>query len=303
MKYLSLFSGIEAATAAWESLGWECVGVSEIDPFACEVLKQRYPHITNLGDITKITEEQLYELEADVIVGGSPCQSFSSAGKGEGLEDPRGRLMLEYVRVVRTVRPTWFVWENVSGVLSNGGGVSFGTLLREMVELGYHLCWRVLDAQHFGVPQRRRRVFLVGYSGADRECCAKVLFDPEGRSRDFETIGQAQQEDTRTVESGAGNHEGQIFSCLQTTCGDYSRSDNFNMIELGDRVRRLTPLECERLQGFPDNHTRIKWRNRSEDKCPDGPRYKALGNSMAVPVVKWIGRNIECYDERYYLPW
>jgi DNA (cytosine-5)-methyltransferase 1 len=304
MRYLSLFSGIEAATMAWKDFGWECVGVSEIDAFACELLQQRHPTIPNLGDITKITKEQLDELgTVDIVVGGSPCQSFSTAGKRGGLKDARGKLMYDYIQVVRTVRPKWFVWENVPGVLSMDEGRAFGTLLREMADIGYSLCWRMLDAQYFGVPHRRRRVFLIGHIGTDRDCCAKVLFDPEGRSRYFKKTRQAQKNSTNKVEESTGDYKGQIFRCLQTTCGDYSRSDNFNMIELGDRVRKLTPIECERLQGFTDNYTLIRWRNKSENKCPDGLRYKALGNSMAVPVMKWIGHNIKIYDERFYLPW
>ena len=127
MKYLSLFSGIEAASVAWHDFGWTCVGVSEIDPFPCAVLKERFPDVPNLGDITEITKERLDEIKAengaiDIVVGGSPCQSFSVAGQRKGLEDPRGNLMFEYCRVVRTVRPKYFIWENVPGALSSGKG-------------------------------------------------------------------------------------------------------------------------------------------------------------------------------------
>lgn len=414
MRYLSLFSGIEAATAAWHDWGWECVGVSEIDAFPCEVLKQRYPHIPNLGDITKITQEKLDELgTVDIVVGGSPCQSFSTAGKREGLEDPRGKLMLEYIRVVGTVRPKWFIWENVPGVLSSDNGRAFGTLLRQMADIGYSLCWRVLDAQHFGVPQRRRRVFLVGHLGADRECAAKVLFDPYCLSRNFAKSTQKKKKaatndgsclasgnqtagtilgehgrlqfadnqsaftgnfhvlenvdrlqlsrlnhhiingrqdpitssvaqplttdtsgldnvfcdvyngsvsdvaPTMTTATGITNGSGpKLLQTPYTQSGFASYSQGFGTLTATDHkrpeqhiaathdnIRRLTPVECERLQGFPDNHTRIKWRGKDENKCPDGHRYKALGNSMAVPVMRWIGHNINQYDERYYLPW
>lgn len=414
MRYLSLFSGIEAATAAWHDWGWECVGVSEIDAFPCEVLKQRYPHIPNLGDITKITQEKLHELgTVDIVVGGSPCQSFSTAGKREGLEDPRGKLMLEYIRVVGTVRPKWFIWENVPGVLSSDNGRAFGTLLREMADIGYSLCWRVLDAQHFGVPQRRRRVFLVGHLGTDRECAAKVLFDPYCLSRNFAKSTQKKKKaatndgsclasgnqtagtilgehgrlqfadnqsaftgnfhvlenvdkhqlsrlnhhiingrqdpitssvaqplttdtsgldnvfcdvyngsvsdvaPTMTTATGITNGSGpKLLQVPFTQSGFASYSKGFGTLTATDHkrpeqhiaathdnIRRLTPVECERLQGFPDNHTRIKWRGKDENKCPDGHRYKALGNSMAVPVMRWIGHNINQYDERYYLPW
>lgn len=350
MRYLSLFSGIEAATMAWKDFGWECVGVSEIDKFPCEVLRQRHPTINNFGDITQITKEQLDELgTVDIVVGGSPCQSFSTAGNRGGLEDPRGKLMYDYIRVVRTVRPKWFVWENVPGVLSLDGGRAFGTLLREMADIGYSLCWRVLDAQHFGVPQRRRRVFLVGHIGTDAECAAKVLFDPESRSRDFGTSTASKQKTSSGTPERSRIHSrlwtqnshfevryinknGQIAGSLCANAGqrqqnylhqkpytqngfaqyragygtltatDFKRPECHLSI-CGDIVRRLTPIECERLQGFPDNYTQIQWRKKSIENCPDGHRYKALGNSMAVPVMKWIGHNIKEYDERYYLPW
>ena len=164
MRYISLFSGVEAATLAWEPLGWEPVAFAEIEPFPSAVLAHRWPDVPNLGDVTKVDWSK-YRGTVDLVVGGSPCQAFSVAGKREGLLDERGQLMLEYVRAVREVEPRWFLWENVPGVLSQDGGRAFGTLLREMDELGYGMAWRVLDAQFFGVAQRRRRVFLVGCLG------------------------------------------------------------------------------------------------------------------------------------------
>ena len=174
MRYVSLFSGIEAATLAWEPLGWEPVAFAEIEPFPSAVLAERWPEIPNLGDVTRV-DWTPYRGAVDVVVGGSPCQSFSIAGKRQGLMDSRGQLMLEYVRAVAEVGPRWFVWENVPGVLSQDGGRAFGTLLREMDDLGYGLAWRVLDAQFFGVAQRRRRVFLVGCLGSGGGASA-VLF-------------------------------------------------------------------------------------------------------------------------------
>lgn len=163
LKYISLFSGIEAASVAWEPLGWEPVAFSEIEPFPCELLKQRYPSVPNLGDITEI-DWSAYRGAVDLIVGGSPCQSFSIAGNREGLKGESG-LMFEYIRAVREVLPRYFVWENVPGALSSEQGAAFGQLLHEMDVCGYGLAWRVLDAQFFGVAQRRRRVFLVGCLG------------------------------------------------------------------------------------------------------------------------------------------
>lgn len=164
MRYISLFSGIEAATVAWEPLGWEPVCFAELDPFPCAVLEHRYPDVPNVGDVTKVNWRK-FKSKCDVVVGGSPCQSFSVAGKREGLSGESG-LMFEYIRAVREVRPKWFLWENVQGALSSEGGQAFRQLLSEMDKLGYGLAWRVLDAQFFGVAQRRRRVFLVGRLGA-----------------------------------------------------------------------------------------------------------------------------------------
>lgn len=181
MKYVSLFSGIEAATVAWEPLGWEPLCFAEFDEFPSAVLAERYPNVPNVGDVTKVKWKK-YRGKCDLVVGGSPCQSFSIAGKREGLQGESG-LMFEYIRAIREIRPRWFLWENVPGALSSEGGEAFRQLLSEMDKLGYGLAWRVLDAQFFGVAQRRRRLFLVGRLGA----CPPigVLVEPEslrGRS-------------------------------------------------------------------------------------------------------------------------
>lgn len=179
MRYISLFSGIEAASAAWAPLGWEPLAFAEIEPFCCELLQKRFPAVPNLGDVSGVDWSE-YRGKCDLIIGGSPCQAFSVAGRRKGLDDPRGRLMLEYARAVRDVAPRWVLWENVPGVLSQDEGRAFGTLLGLLEDCGYSLSWRVLDAQFFGVPQRRRRVFLVGHPRA--ECAAAVLFEPESLS-------------------------------------------------------------------------------------------------------------------------
>lgn len=183
MKYVSIFSGIEAATVAWHPLGWEPLAFSEIDPFPSAVLQHHYPDIPNLGDITKI-DWSPYVGAADIVVGGSPCQSFSVAGKREGLAGASG-LMFEYIRAVRALRPRWFVWENVPGAFTSERGGAYRQLLSEMDALGYGLAWRVLDAQFFGVAQRRERVFLVGSLGTMR--CAEVLFERESLSWDHQS--------------------------------------------------------------------------------------------------------------------
>ena len=190
-RYVSIFSGVEAATLAWEPLGWEPVAFSEIEPFPCAVLAERWPDIPNLGDITKIDWKEEIDGAIDLVVGGSPCQSFSVAGKREGLKGASG-LMFEYIRCVQELRPRWFLWENVPGALTSEDGGAFGQLLREMDELGYSLAWRVLDAQFFGVAQRRRRLFLVGHLGA--ESPAEVLFEPDCLSRNPQSSREKREE-------------------------------------------------------------------------------------------------------------
>ena len=181
MRYISLFSGIEAASIAWGPLGWEPVCFAELDEFPSAVLAERFPAVPNVGDVTKVNWKK-YRGKCDVVVGGSPCQSFSIAGKREGLKGESG-LMFEYIRAVREVRPRWFLWENVPGALTSERGEAFRQLLSEMDALGYGLAWRVLDAQFFGVAQRRERVFLVGRLGERPP--VEVLFDGDGLQWDF----------------------------------------------------------------------------------------------------------------------
>jgi len=501
MNYLSVCSGIEAATVAWHPLGWRAVGFSEIEKFPSQVLAHHYPDVPNLGDMTKFKEWNL-ESNVDVFVGGTPCQSFSVAGLRKGLDDPRGNLMLTYLAIARQYRPRWLVWENVPGVLSSNGGLDFASLLRGMGELGYGFAYRVLDAQYFGVAQRRRRVFVVGYLGDWRRAAA-VLFErhslsgdiapsrekgegsskyagkgvaecsptigcelskqvnnqmignaeafyiPESKTFSLQGAGETSQssngdgwnEDVsftlnridihgiaqqipfgvsekpdvshclRSGASKADKHESTTYiaqpisydmkqhhnpqptntvqlttkNCSMvrgdtplvqpipfdttqiTSKANYSKpqagdpchplaatahvpaitigTDLYNGAITGDvaatmsthsgngtssgpsvmqpigfeanmslqqpstggvfqtltrrthasvnvnmAVRRLTPVECERLQGFPDNYTDIKPKGKA---TPDGPRYKALGNSMAVPVMAWIGKRIQ----------
>lgn len=190
MRYISIFSGIEAASVAWSDLGWEPVAFAEVEPFPCELLKQRFPDVPNLGDVTQIDWSE-YAGSVDLIVGGSPCQSFSVAGNREGLEGESG-LMFEYIRAVRDVMPRYFIWENVPGALSSEEGAAFRQLLSEMDELGYGLAGRVLDAQFFGVAQRRRRVFLVGSLGTMR--AAEILFEPESLLWDTPSSRDKRQE-------------------------------------------------------------------------------------------------------------
>ncbi|AYL05332.1 phage N-6-adenine-methyltransferase [Enterobacter kobei] len=476
MKYGSVCSGIEAASKAWEPLGWKPAWFSEIEPFPSAVLAHHWPEVSNLGDMTKIADAVFAgEVEApDVLVGGTPCQAFSIAGLREGLSDDRGQLTLSYVELANAIDAkrrergepeAIIVWENVPGVLSskdNAFGCFLAGLAGESSELQPSggkwthagcvsgpqrvIAWRVLDAQFFGVAQRRRRVFVVasarkgfdpaevlfefdsvrrdsaprretqkavaaltargvGTCGADdnqaqaghliAQCANGDVshtlkgegFDgsEDGTGRgvpvvafgggntaghidvatactahgirlDFDTetfaVHCTQDPDTnRELAHTLGRNNGQENACIAFSYKDNgadatsdlsptiragnhdkshansgqppaiayafkagqgakaggigyaeeqsptltSASSGTNLapaVMHGIAVRRLTPIECERLQGFPDNHTLIGWRGKDATECPDGPRYKAIGNSMAVPVMRWIGERI-----------
>lgn len=417
--YGSVCSGIEAATAAWHPLGWRPAWFCEIDAFPSAVLAHHHPKVKNYGDFTQLLDPAhpaRHGAPIDVLVGGTPCQSFSQAGGRAGLDDPRGQLMLRYLDLVGALRPRWIVWENVPGVLSSGGGRDFGALLGGLADLGYGVAYRVLDARYFGVPQRRRRVFVVGHSGGDCERAARVLALDEGVRGHLASRGGSRKEAAAATRGGAavggeqvttftearGGNDGGVygdgtvptlrsgggrpsfaanitsfmatmggnhgrgysdgttpglrgvgsktpiavavtpFDTTQITCptngsqpragdtghplsatahppaivwcpdvsgplGGASQSGGFRTTDLDNNgayivscrrdtvVRRLTPRECERLQGFPDDHTLIPWKGKP---ATDGHRYKALGNSMAVPVMRWIGERIQQEDAR-----
>ncbi len=441
-SYLSVCSGIEAASVGWAGLGWRCAGLSEIEPFPRAVLQHHFPEVPLYGDFTQIQADDVGSI--DLLVGGTPCQSFSVAGLRGGLGDDRGNLALGYIKLAERTRPRWLVWENVPGVFSSSGGEDFrcflsglvrwrvtipeggwqnsGVIAAGPVDGAYGVAWRVLDAQHFGVPQRRRRVFVVGYLGDWRRAAA-VLFERKslqgdspprrekgqiaptiparstgggGLGTDFDCDGglierkwpaemaptlnahfgdkmgledqhalngaglfvpayapttahslrgegfdasedgtgrgtslvatavqeraisenpasgpqgKGYQEDTAFTLEARGTPQavafalrgrdagavpevsGEVVNALRSASGGSTR----DMIA-SSAVRRLTPVECERLQGFPDNWTRIPYRNKPTDKCPDGPRYKTIGNSMAVPVMRWMGERISMVE-------
>jgi DNA-cytosine methyltransferase len=217
MRYLSVCSGVEAASVAWHPLGWEAVGYSEIEKFPSEVLAHHYPNTPNFGDMTKYKEWNTNGT-VELLVGGTPCQSFSVAGLRKGLEDPRGNLALVYCGILDKFRPKWFVWENVPGVLSSNDGRDFGSFLGAVAELGYGFAYRVLDAQYFGVPQRRRRVFVVGCLG-DWLSPAKVLFERESLLRNPPPSRQAREEASAFSPSSFGNY-GEGVGTLRRDGGD-----------------------------------------------------------------------------------
>jgi len=447
LRYLSVCSGIEAATVAWHPLGWTPFGFAEIEAFPSAVLAHHYGSnlpgekltsngVPNFGNMECFNEWP--DADIDVLVGGTPCQSFSVAGLRKGLADPRGNLALVYLGIVDRYRPKWFVWENVPGVLSSNGGRDFGSFLGGIQQLGYGFSYRVLDAQYirvdgFGraVPQRRRRVFVVGNS-TDWRRAAAVLFEPESMSGNPAPRRETGKDVAPTISArtkgggglgtdfdcdgglvagaickdsfsgGAGGRPegaaaghflpvtlsstGDVAHCLnaggmgrqdyetETVIAHALRADGFDAsedgtgrgtsiipvvaasltrgaessgkggyagrrqeddvnivalqthaiqagavrenpdsgpdgvgvqadaaytlearaevqaVQSGWAVRRLTPLECERLQAFPDGYTVAPFRGKP---AADGPRYKALGNSMAVNAMRWLGRRIE----------
>ena len=449
MRYGSVCSGIEAASVAWQPLGWKAAWFSEIDKFPSAVLAHRFPDVPNLGDMTKYKDWP--DDPIDLLVGGTPCQSFSIAGLRKGLADPRGNLMLTYLAIAKRYRPRWIVWENVSGVRSSHHGRDFGTFLGALGELGYGWAYRSLDAQYAGLAQRRERVFVVGCLG-DWRRAAEVLFEPASLSWDTpacvaqrqgaarrtsraprrgrlwrqiaEAFGAGETVDGGLIapvtanpltanmakgvnttmdegktmiahslrgEDGTGHgiplaarsllgkdnssHQADKETYIPVAIQERAVSENLSngpqgkgyqeniayTLEARNKVqavafdmrgrdggampegphdtaniraanggssrsyvaspmavRRLTPRECERLQGFPDDWTLISGqaRKRLEDDmleylrasypdlsraeaerlAKDGPRYKAIGNSMAVPVMRWIGERIDLFE-------
>jgi len=355
-RYLSICAGIEAASVAWTPLGWSPVAFAEMDKFPSAVLAHHYPEVPNLGDVTRFAEWP--DLAFDVLVGGTPCQSFSIAGLRKGLADPRGNLALTYLAIADRYRPEWLVWENVPGVRSVDGGRAFGAFLGGLGELGYGWAYRSLDAQYFGLAQRRERVFVVGHLGDWRRAAA-VLFEPESLRGDSPPRRETGKRVAKTVTGGSGVRGygspsgsggggvdliaadiaptipsrpigggglGTDFDCdggliagtVTARAGKGPDSDctttlvthSLRAVEVADTlgvganqtsgfqsevaashggVRRLTPRECCRLQGFPDDYLDITYRGKP---AADGNKYRALGNSMAVPVISWLGRRI-----------
>lgn len=335
MRYGSVCSGIEAATVAWRPLGWRCAFVSEIARFQSAVLAKRLPGVPNLGDFTKIQPGD-YEGDIDLLVGGTPCQAFSIAGLGKGLDDERGNLALEFARLAFRTRARWLVWENVPGVLSSGKGGDFASFLSLLVgwavpvpdrswrKAGIATCapgcysvgWRVLDAQYTrvqqfprAVPQRRKRVVLAGYLG-DWSSVRRVLFDgemcggdtPPGRDARGPAAGTDAADVDAPIPLDLTNLDGRTKQLLGK-CYDDPLSAAYTITRrrpsgvcVGGVSRMLTPVECERAMGFPDGYTAIAWHGRNADNCPRWSRYRALGNAMNVNVMAWVGERISAVE-------
>lgn len=299
MIYGSVCSGLEAASVAWHPLGWRARWFAEIAPFPSAVLAHHWPEVPNLGDFTTIGPQYG---NVDILVGGTPCQSFSVAGTGRaGLDDPRGILALEFLRLARRNGARWVVWENVPGALWSHRGRDARDVLRAFVDAGYGIAWRVLDAQWLRVPQRRRRLFVVGYLGDWRPAVAVLFERPYDRGVSRESL----DEGTQPPDGSQGATRGLLcYDEVQLTHPENrtrplaggpaptlpaTSSGRVTIVGPDMPPRRLTPREWERLQGFPDDYTLIHG-------AKDGPRYEALGNSMPVPVMRWIGERIAFVD-------
>ena len=260
ITYFSAFSGIGGFELALKKAHTQtqCIGFSEVNKHALTVYDRHFPTHTNFGDIAGIEADTLPDF--DLLVGGFPCQSFSIAGRRCGLQDERGALVLELLRIIGQKRPRLLLLENVKGLLSHDKGVSFRKILTALDELGYHCEWQVLNSAHFGVPQFRQRVFIVGHLGA------------EHRARVFPLMHPAARLSKKPVSMPVTSGIRAVWRLRDPVCD--------RLAALGGRkVRRLTPIECERLQGFPDQWTL---------GLSDGRRLTCLGNAVTVPVVTAI---------------
>jgi len=315
IKFGSLFSGIGGFDLGFERAGMSCAWQCEIDKRCQEVLKKHWD-VKIYDDVREITKENTESV--DVICGGFPCQDVSVAGNRKGLAGERSGLWFEYLRVLSELTPRWVVIENVPGLLSSNRGRDFAVILSGLAELGYFSSWRILDAQYFGVPQRRRRVFIVGSLGNGDS--AKILFESESMSGNIEKGKKNERDISGTISTCSGrasfrgrtgenmiaipvlSREGQSYNpsnsnfiwdfhrqdgtyrpqsnTMPTVHSKYGTGGN-NMPFVG--VRRLTPVECAKLQGFPGN-----W----NDLMSDSARYRQFGNAVCVPVAEWIGKRI-----------
>ncbi len=292
----SLFTGIGGFDLAAERCGAKTAWQVEWDKNAVKVLETHFSAVRRYGDIQKLNVGELESV--DLITAGFPCQDLSIAGKRKGLKGERSGLFWEIIRIAAALQPKWLLLENVPGLLSSDGGRDFAVVLAALDECGYGLAWRVCNSRFWGVPQRRRRVFLVGYFGAP--CPPEILFESEGGGRDITAGGEARADiayalRARPSHSGdkgdGGINQTLVINALQFSGGpDDNDAQAGRLVTFGGKnlIRRLTPLECERVQGFPDNWTVC---------LSDTRRYKALGNAVTVPVAEWIGRRIVEYEK------
>lgn len=270
MNYFSMFSGIGGFELGIGNKG-NCVGYSEIDKHAIKIYNKHFPEHTNFGDATKIRTEDLPDFE--LLVGGFPCQAFSVAGKRCGFDDPRGNLFFEIARILRDKKPRYLLLENVKGLLSHDNGSTFKTVLEVLTNLGYNIEWQVLNSKDFGVPQSRERIFIIGYlRGTSRPKVFPII-----RSTTEDT-GRHNKEAWKSVQTFPIKYLGRNQKNYPTT---YAPTlDTMRSWGIYDGTfRHFTPIEYERLQGFPDNWT---------EGISDIQRYKCCGNAVTVNVIQNI---------------
>ena len=340
MKYFSTFTGVFGFDMGLPD-DWQCVGVSEIDKNACKVIKYRKPDVKNYGDIEKIRIEELPNF--DILVGGSPCQGLSMAGKRKGLDDSRSRLFFSYIEILKVKKPLYFIFENVKGLLSSNAGWDFATVISEFTEAGYDIWWQVLDATQFGIPQHRERVFILGTLRENG--FRKVFFEPKHNGKNTELQGQqantitrrykqseatgtyiterkfdAQienfhfdrsqqnriygtdgiaptlhrktggQQNTKIVASRGRMVDGKWVQQLEErtdATNTLTSVQKDNMVSDNTKIRYLTPLECERLMGWPDSWTKYGTdENGNTVELSDNARYNLIGNGVVPQVVQ-----------------
>lgn len=313
MIFIDLFSGIGGFRLGMESAGHKCIGHVEIDKFASESYRAIFGKDDLIGsDITKITDDEwiLYREKVDCICGGFPCQAFSIAGHRRGFEDTRGTLFFEILRAAKAIQPSYLFLENVKGLLSHDKGKTFKTMLCAMDELGYDAEWKVLNSKNFGVPQHRERVFIIGHLRG--QCTRKIFSFRESDKKDFGLQKQGVITNTLTrqypknqatgswivknkqhekiIQRPRGFNKGGEFEIAPTL--SKSKWEHNNLLEKDFRIRKLTPRECWRLQGFPD------WAfDRARKVNSDSQLYKQAGNSVTVNVIKFIAERLEIEEE------
>lgn len=363
LTFGELFAGVGGFSLGLEAAGWTPQFQVEIDEKARAVLRHRWPHINQFTDVRTFPETPI--APPRLLCGGSPCQDVSQAGRRDGLAGARSGLFFEFARIAGELKPQWILLENVPGLLSSKKGKDFDVVIGTLCELGYGVQWRVLDSRGFGVPQRRRRVFIVGYLGGP--CPGEILFEPESLCGNPEASRGAWERPTESPEGGLGEaRDGVAFSetsfegwhpskdvglyaheekefhtiilkgsvigrnslagpngffreqhcyALQATevhaVGFHIKQDPVSEAEgraalgstsggmgvLTHQLRRLLPLECERLQGWPDDHTKYGILDSGKPvTIADGPRYRMCGNGVTSSVVEWIGRRIREFE-------
>jgi DNA (cytosine-5)-methyltransferase 1 len=292
----SFFAGIGGFDLGFERAGMESVWQCELKPFCVDILEQHWPYVPRANDIRKVEPNDIPN--AAIWAGGFPCQDVSLARMGprSGLKGRQSGLFYDFAELIGERRPPLVVLENVAALLSSHDGRDFAIVLRTLADIGYGVAWRVLDSRHFGVPQSRTRVFVVGSLGGAASA-GSVLFEPECGDRDDEKSRPDGEKPVSPFAISVGNPEQgyvkKLAHCLYAESARHTGTDwsrNYVAYPEG-RVRRLTPLETERLQGFPEDWTMPKQAMANLDML-DSARYHACGNAVSVPVAEWLGHRI-----------